>query len=290
MNSFVLRACAKINLGLEVLRKRSDGFHDIRSIFIGIDLHDTLEVTASDALEVICEPPVTDLPDENLVSRACRLYSTAFPNEDRAAKITVHKRIPTGGGLGGGSSDAAAALIAMALVNGHDLTDALRHSLKPLAEQLGSDVPFFLHAGVALVEGRGEHITPLDLSIPWTVLLVCPGLHVNTAHAYSTLGITSGKPGSDLVDKLRMSINNQQLMQDHFVNDFERSVFVQHPVLADIKRTLIDNQAIYASMSGSGSTMFGLYTSVENAEQAQTAFPTMDTYICHPVYAPFLSP
>lgn len=235
-------------------------------------------------------PPVTDLPHENLVSRAAQLYAATFPNEDRAAKITVHKRIPTGGGLGGGSSDAAAALIAMALVNGHDLTDDLRRNLKPLAEQLGSDVPFFLHAGVALVEGRGEQITPLDRTISWTVLLVCPGLHVNTTQAYSTLGITSGKPGSDLVDNLRMCIDNQELMQSHFVNDFERSVFTQHPVLADIKRSLIDNQAIYASMSGSGSTMFGLYTSVENAERARSAFPTMDTYICHPVYAPFLRP
>lgn len=290
MNSFILRACAKINLGLEVLRKRPDGFHDIRSIFIAVDLFDTLEVDASDVLEVVCVPPVTDSPDDNLVSRACRLYAKTFPDDNRAAKITVHKRIPTGGGLGGGSSNAAAALFAMALVNGHHLNNDLQRRLEPLTQQLGSDVPFFLQAGVALVEGRGERVTPLECTFPWTVLLVCPGLHVNTALAYSTLGITSGKPGSDLVDKLRKSIDNQGLMQDHFVNDFEASVFVQHPMIKAIKHTLIDNQAIYASMSGSGSTVFGLYTSVENAKKAQQAFPTMDTYICHLANAQFLLP
>lgn len=290
MNSFVLRPCAKINLGLEVLQKRPDGFHDIRSIFIGIDLHDIMEVTAADVLDVDCIPPVTDLPTDNLVSRACRLYAETFPNENRAAKITVHKRIPTGGGLGGGSSDAAAALVAMAMVNGHTLNDSLLRRLQPLTLQLGSDVPFFLHQRVALVEGRGERITPLPITFPWIILLVCPRLHINTAHAYSTLGITCGKPGSNLVDKLRNTVDIQEIKQDDFINDFERSVFLQHPVLADIKRTLIDNHAIYASMSGSGSTMFGLYTSVENAAMAQSAFTSMDTYICHPVHAPFLRP
>ncbi len=290
MNSFSLRACAKINLGLEVLDRRPDGFHNIQSIFLAVDLHDTLEISESDAPEVICIPPVTANATDNLVSKAIALYTTMFPQEIRTAKITVHKRIPTGGGLGGGSSDAAAALLGMALLNGHHISDSTRARLKPLAEQLGSDVPFFLRAGIALVEGRGESITPLHIDLPWVVLLICPGIKIDTSQAYSTLGITRGELKGELVESLTQVLDNKGYLRDLFINNFEPTVFVQHPLLATIKHDLYEQSAVYASMSGSGSTVYGLFTNVDNAEKARSAFSSMDTYICHPVNASFLRP
>ena len=161
--------------------------------------------------------------------------------------------------------------------------DAASHQrLFEIALSLGSDVPFFLARSVALVEGRGEVITPLDLPAPWWVVLVLPGIHVNTAHAYSTLGITSGKQQSDLVESYHNALINNGSMQQDFTNDFERAVFVQHPELATIKQRLLDTKATYAAMSGSGSTMFGLYTSVDNATLAVAQLSDLATHLCPP--------
>lgn len=278
----IVHAPAKINLGLEILRKRQDGYHDIASIFVPVALYDTLTVERSRTPSCSCIPPVTGTPDQNLVYQALVRYAEAFPADQWSAKITVEKRIPTGGGLGGGSSDAASTLVALATLN--DRSDqASRAILHTIALSLGSDVPFFLAQSPALVEGRGEAVTPLTLEIPWWIVLVLPGIHVNTSLAYSTLGITSGKPQSNLVENLRKALIDNSSMQQDFTNDFETAVFTQHAVLADIKQRLLDTKAVYASMSGSGSTMFGLYTSVENATAAADAFPGMITHVCPPV-------
>lgn len=278
----IIHAPAKINLGLEVLRKRPDGYHDIASIFLPVALYDILTVERSHTPACSCVPPVTGTPDQNLVYQALVRYAEAFPADQWSAKITVEKRIPTGGGLGGGSSDAASALMAVAALNGRDDT-ASQQRLFEIALSLGSDVPFFLARSVALVEGRGEVITPLDLPAPWWIVLVLPGIHVNTALAYSTLGITSGKPQSDLVESYRNALINKGSMQQHFTNDFERAVFVQHPELATIKQRLLDTNATYAAMSGSGSTMFGLYTTVENATSAIAELSDLTTHLCPPL-------
>ncbi|MFN4984534.1 MAG: 4-(cytidine 5'-diphospho)-2-C-methyl-D-erythritol kinase [Ignavibacteria bacterium] len=278
-----LRACVKINIGLDVLRKRPDGFHDIQSIFVALDMHDTIVFEPQPQLEVVCIPAVTDSPDSNIVAKAARAYATAFPNDAASAKITVNKGIPTGAGLGGGSSDAASTLLGLAYLNGRPHTTELINHLEPLAQMLGSDVPFFLRYGVAHVRGRGEHVSRLDDTFPWCVLLVCPGIHVNTAHAYSTLGITGEQPQSDLLQSWRQAIDAQVIARGEFTNDFERSVFTEHPILATIKSSLYEHGANYASMSGSGSTMFGLFTSVDKAVDAQGAFEGLQTYICAPV-------
>jgi len=288
--SLTLRACAKINVGLDVLRKRSDGFHDIQSIFVTVDLHDTLVFEPKPVAELVCSPNVTDSPDENIVMKAALAYARAFPHDQVSAKITVTKAIPTGGGLGGGSSDAASTLLGLAALNGRPNDSHLHDVLHPIAALLGSDVPFFLRYGVAHVSGRGENITWLDDHFPWTVLLVCPGLHVHTAWAYSTLGITGEQRGADVVNSWQHSIANKALNKEAFKNDFERSVFMQHPDLATIKATLHERGSCYASMSGSGSTMYGLFTNVENAVSAQSAFDGLQTYICAPVTEAFRNP
>lgn len=268
---------------MDVLRKRPDGFHDIQSMFIAIDLHDRVTIVRSDAFEFACKPPVTDSPAENIVVRAAQAYQEAFPNDCVTAKITVEKSIPTGGGLGGGSSDAAATLIGLALLNDRTIDESLINVLHPVAASLGSDVPFFLQYGTALVQGRGEHIRYLESSFPWVVLLICPGLHVNTASAYSTLGITGEQPHGDMLDAWKKAVAGKALIPSSFANSFESVVFAQHPVLTTIKADLYHRGAHFASMSGSGSTMYGLFTSVEKAVKAQSEFVGMTTYICHPV-------
>jgi 4-diphosphocytidyl-2-C-methyl-D-erythritol kinase len=284
MESMIVHAPAKINLGLEVLRKRPDGYHDIASIFLPVALYDTLTVERSRTPSCSCIPPVTGLPDQNLVYQALVRYAEAFPADQWSAKITVEKRIPTGGGLGGGSSDAASTLMALATLNErHD--PASSATLHDVALSLGSDVPFFLTQSPALVEGRGEIITPLNIEAPWWVVLVLPGIHVNTALAYSTLGISGGKTQSNLVENLRKALIDNGSMQNDFTNDFERAVFAQHPALAAIKQRLLDNNATYAAMSGSGSTMYALYTSVDNAMAATSALSDLTTHVCPPAQA-----
>jgi 4-diphosphocytidyl-2-C-methyl-D-erythritol kinase len=284
---FSIASCAKINLGLRILRRRSDGYHDIESIFVAIDLSDVLKVEPADTLSVDCRPEVTLEPDQNIVFRAASLYARCFPNDECGAKITVSKRIPTGAGLGGGSGDAAATLLAMAHINGRLGDPQTIALLEPLAARCGSDVPFFLHAGLALVTGRGEHVTPINATFPWTVLVVCPGIHVNTATAYSTLGITGEYPSPRLREHLLQAIASKRLDPFVFANDFERSVYPQHPTLKEIKDRISRSGASYVSMSGSGSSVFGLYEDATNAAAAAAELADLEPYICAPVTASF---
>lgn len=279
--------CAKINLGLRVLRRRPDGYHDIESIFVAIDLSDILHFEPNEALFVECRPEVTLAPEQNIVYKACRLYAQHFPDDECGAKITVEKRIPTGAGLGGGSGDAAAALLAMARLNNREITESLIRELEPLAAECGSDVPFFLRAGVALVTGRGEHVTPLNVEFPWTVLIVCPGIHVNTALAYSTLGITGEYPSPNLTTAFTQAIDDQLINADVFRNDFERTVFPQEPFLTDIKHRIQQSGALFASMSGSGSSIYGLYEDETKAASAAVELADLGPYICAPITAPY---
>ena len=285
MTSTLHHAYAKINLGLNVLGKRPDGYHDIESIFMEVDLCDDVRVSIADTLTVECEPPVTASMLDNLVYKAADALRTALSMPDKGAKIAVTKRIPTGGGLGGGSSDAAATLMALyeLWTNTSPSTPQAQRLLMPIAAGIGSDVPFFLEGGVAYVTGRGEHIAPLRVQVPWTVLLLLPGIHIHTPTAYSTLGITDQRAASGLDKWLAQAIETQELLAQHFTNDFERVVFAQHPVLSTYCIKLREQGAVYASMSGSGSTIFGLFTSVENATTAASAFPTVPTYICRPI-------
>ena len=170
MTSTLHHACAKINLGLHVLGKRLDGYHDIESIFVEVDLRDDVLVSAADSLSVDCTPPVTSSMQDNLVFQAADALRTALQLPDKGAKIAVTKRIPTGGGLGGGSSDAAATLMGLyELWTGESAeTQQARDILLPVATTIGSDVPFFLYGNVGYVTGRGEQVLPMDLEVPWT--------------------------------------------------------------------------------------------------------------------------
>lgn len=272
-----LRSPAKINLGLNVLGRRDDGYHDLESIFIALDLYDDITIEPGPTLDVHCSPPVTNEITDNLVYRAADRYRTMIGREHEGAKITVTKRIPTGAGLGGGSSNAATLLRGLRELWGD------HPKIMDLAASLGSDVPFFMNGPVAYVTGRGEHITPIDITLPWVVLLILPDIHISTVHAYSTLGITQRREPFGLDKLLSYVVEDHQILRDQFINDFERPIFTQHPVLSTIKTILVEQGAIYAAMSGSGSAMFGLFTDVDIATRAQAVFADHKTYICRPL-------
>lgn len=250
-----LPALAKINLDLRVIGKREDGYHELRTIFQTISLADSIDLSfqAARRTSITLDDPLA-IPD-NLVERAARLALRAMRMAGRVG-IRLKKRIPMGAGLGGGSSDAAAILLALPVLAGREI--ALPR-LIDLAGQLGSDVPFFLFGGRAAAIGRGTELFPLpDLPAQFGVL-AAPGVHVSTAEAYRALGarLTNALHPNKIV-----SFQSQLWGQGSAgtgVNDFEAVAFEAHPQLKAIKTKLMKAGASPALMTGSGSAVFGLF-------------------------------
>lgn len=239
----------KINLGLHILSKRSDGYHAIETAMLEVPFQDVLELTTAETDTFVTGG--LPIPGEgNLCLDA--LYLLREHVFVPPVSIQLLKHIPMGGGLGGGSSDAAFLLKALGERFAPDFT---ADQLEILAGQLGSDCPFFIRGGFQLCTGRGEILQPISCPVPacWLVLINV-GIHVSTQAAYAGV-----KPQSDrtpLPEILALPVNE---WRSHLVNDFEASVFAAHPVLARVKDELYQNGAFYAAMSGSGSTLFGLF-------------------------------
>ncbi len=253
---------AKINLGLNVLHKRPDGYHDIESVLIRIPLCDALEVIVDPGL-----PPgrvafartgisVPGEPHDDLCMKAIDLLRAH--HELPGLRAHLHKVIPIGAGLGGGSSDGAMMLV---LIN--DLLDLGLGAaeLSALAERLGSDAPFFLTDGPCLVEGRGERLTAIDLDLNgcW-IVIVHPALHVSTAEVYAHTA-----PTGHTAELAHIAALGLTAWRSRLVNVMEHHVFNRHPEVARIKHRLYSHGAVYASMSGSGSTVYGLFTAPPDA-------------------------
>jgi len=239
----------KINLGLHILKKRDDGFHEIESGMLEIPFHDVLEVIPADQFSF--QSTGMEIPgDGNLCTEAFRLLQSEFGLPEVA--IHLHKVIPMGGGLGGGSSDAAKTLVALRDLFKLELSDG---QLESYAAKLGSDCPFFIRGGLQLATGRGELLQSLPLQLPqFHVVLVNLGIHVPTKDAYTL--VVPEPHRKSLKELLALPVAD---WKNELVNDFEKSVFTQHPVLADVKKELYEAGAVYAAMSGSGSTLFGLF-------------------------------
>jgi 4-diphosphocytidyl-2-C-methyl-D-erythritol kinase len=242
-------AYAKINWSLRITGKRADGFHDLETLFQTISLHDTLTFEASDRLTLTCDDPSIPVDDTNLVIRAAG---------DANVAITLHKEIPAGGGLGGGSSDAAATLI------------ALGKASPELALALGSDVPFFLTGGTAYATGRGEVLTPLPRLAGIPLLLVIPEERVSTARAFAMLRRLSAPLG---IDRYRAMIDDDLLSHaTELINDFEEPIFAMLPSLRMLKMKLYEAGAAWAEMSGSGSTIVGAFRNAADRDAARERF------------------
>lgn len=242
---------AKINLGLHVLRKRTDGFHDIETCMYPIPLKEALEIIPSKTFSFSHSGiSIPGGSDNNLIVKAYRLLLSDYP-EIPAVAIHLHKNIPIGAGLGGGSADAA---FTLSLLNQLFSIGLDTKQLENYASQLGSDCPFFVQNNPQMAEGRGEKLTPLsiDLSGNW-LCLIHPGIHISTQEAYG--GIQPKLSEKDL----KTILSDQSSWKSLLVNDFEKGIFANHPEIAAIKEKLYAAGAWYAAMSGSGSAVFGLF-------------------------------
>ena len=257
-----LRSLAKVNLDLRVIGKRPDGFHELRTIFQTVSLADivAIEYTSSRRSRIEVESRAV-IPD-NLLVKAADLVLTTLKQRAHV-RFRLDKRIPMGGGLGGGSSNAAAALLALPVLARKPISLEV---LLDLAAQLGSDVPFFLLGGTAAGLGRGTELYPLPDGISRPAILITPGIHVSTAAAYQGLRreLTTDVPSRIMnsFQSLAWRIGDTGLGENWDpVNDFETVVFSQYPQLKSIKGKLLRLGARPALMSGSGSTIFGLFES-----------------------------
>jgi 4-diphosphocytidyl-2-C-methyl-D-erythritol kinase len=243
---------AKINLGLHITSKRKDGYHEIESCMIPIPLYDALEMII-DPKKTTFESTGLSIPGEskdNLILKAFSLMKKDFPSLP-AIQIHLHKAIPMGAGLGGGSADGAFALSMM-----NNLFDLILDDffLEEYAAQLGSDCAFFIENTPKIATGRGEILEPIDLDLKGTHLVVInPGIHIGTKEAYA--GVTPSAPKV----KLKEVLADRSRWRDELINDFEASIFPNHPEIATIKAQLYEAGAYYAAMSGSGSSVFGLF-------------------------------
>jgi 4-diphosphocytidyl-2-C-methyl-D-erythritol kinase len=270
-----VRALAKLNLGLKVLNRRPDGYHELRTVFQTISLGDTMELEFAPGrgtgIELSCRPEIPD----NLAARAARLAMEAFGIRGRLA-LRLTKRIPLGGGLGGGSSDAAAVLLALPVLAGKR---AGLGTLIELASRLGSDVPFFLLGGTAVAVGRGTELYPLPDPPSSQGLIVIPPVRVSTPEAYRALGreLTEA-PGSRTISSFQELVWRlgcrppQGWSAEPLENDFETVVYARHPRLKSARRKLKKLGARPASLTGSGAALFGLFPSRREAAAAAAAF------------------
>jgi 4-diphosphocytidyl-2-C-methyl-D-erythritol kinase len=264
MDSLRVKANAKINLALAVKYKRDDGYHEIELIFQEIDFHDKVKLSKSDRIHFSTDSLVLQKESTNLCLTAANLLKKEFniPGLD----IRLEKRLPIGSGLGGGSSDAAAVLKGGLDLYGIEYTPK---TLQPMAEQIGSDVPFFLSGGSAYGSGRGEILTSIKLNADYHILLIMPDIQISTEWAYKNLNLTLTRKNDDY--KFRgFTFQDLDLVnfRSEFYNDFEKLVFRHHRSLGTAKSELYELGADYASLSGSGSTLFGLFASKSKTVKA----------------------
>jgi len=248
----------KINLGLNITGKRADGYHNLQSVFVPIPLHDALEIIPAPQAAAPVNFTCTGLPvagDEtsNLCVKAYHLLKSDFPQLP-AISIHLHKAIPMGAGLGGGSADGA---FVLQLLNDRFRLGLTEVQLIQYALRLGSDCPFFIINKPCFTEGRGELLTPVNLTLKgYTIVLVNPGIHIPTGWAFAQL--TPAMPAHNIKEAINQPIAN---WKELITNDFEQPVVKNYPGMQNIKSMLYQLGAVYAAMSGSGSTFYGLFTS-----------------------------
>lgn len=253
----ILHANCKINLGLFVTRKRDDGYHELETVMLPVaKLYDVVTIERRDDGDItFCGVGIeVDCPaDKNLCVRAARLMQERYGVA--GVDITLDKRVPFGAGLGGGSSDATAVIVAINDIFALGLSQPV---LAALAAELGSDTPFFVYNTPQLCTGRGEIMTPIDIDLGgmWLAVAKPANEGVSTREAYS--GIKPKMPEHTLCELLAQDIAE---WQGSVVNDFEPHIFAAHPTIAHLKQSMLDAGALYAAMSGSGSAVFGLFTS-----------------------------
>jgi 4-diphosphocytidyl-2-C-methyl-D-erythritol kinase len=268
-SELVLTARAKVNIGLRITGVRSDGYHEIRSILQEIHLYDTilLHPAPDFSISMTCDDPDLPTDESNLCVRAAQILKRAAGRGEYGVQIRLIKRIPTGAGLGGGSSDAAAVL--KGLNQFWELNLPPSELLKPAA-RLGSDVPFFILGGCCAVSGRGEKLRSRPPVIRHPLLLIVPKIRISTKWAYKNIKnyhLTS-KRENIIFNGSKSDILTNPALRRFLTNDFEPLVFQHYPPLGEIKELLLRNGAFFASLSGSGSSVYGVFENTNTAKQA----------------------
>ncbi len=263
----VLKTPAKINLGLQILGRREDGFHELETLLQMVSLYDDLELEACAAgVTLECDAAGIPTDSENLAFRAARLLQETCPDRAGGVRIRLVKRIPAGAGLGGGSGNAAGVLLGANVLWDLKLS---RRKLAALAAQLGSDVPFFVTAPCAWGRGRGEILEPVQVSDKFYVLLVFPGFPIATAWVYRNLNLKLTKRENN-ISILKKFLSKSQFSQlgERLVNDLEPVVEQRYTEIPAIKERLLAEGAKGALLSGSGSTVFGIFDHLDQAKRA----------------------
>lgn len=266
MNELHIKAHAKINLGLNVLSKQDDGYHNIKTIMQSIDLSDDLFFEKSNTLSIRSNDPSLDCGPTNIIYKCIETIRKYADMPQKSLKVVLKKKIPMQAGLGGGSADGAAALFAY-----NDLYD-LKISKSKLAEigkTIGADIPFMIYGGRALCEGIGEQIKPLPIENKNAVVIVKPDYSMSTKVAYEMIDILGSSETSDfgrLCDGL--NTNNEKLLREMLINDFEKVLIKKFPQMNQIKELLRNQGSIAESISGSGSAVFGIFQDDNLAEEA----------------------
>jgi len=283
MQKISLKAYAKINIGLDIISKRPDGYHEILTIFQQIDLHDKVELSSRDDEKIVINSDNKNVPlnQNNICYKAASLLREVVAKPS-GINITIDKRIPIGAGLGGGSSDAASTL--KGLIELWKIS-VDKNSLINLAKKIGADVPFFLKGGTAIASGIGEKLRQITFPKNYFCVLVYPNVEISTYWAYKNINfnLTKTKKISKLSQILQKKINLFEL-KNNIQNDFEDVIFEEFPELNDLKNKLYQHGAFFASMSGSGSTIYGLFKNFQKAEDAVRIFSeSYQTILARPI-------
>lgn len=271
---------AKINIGLNIVNKRPDGFHELETIFQEISLHDELTFQRDKSINIECDDPLCPTDENNLVFKAAQALQ-AVNEQSNGSTIRINKNIPMGGGLGGGSSNAACAINCLSELWHIRLSTENKINI---GTTIGSDVPFFITGGTALGKGRGEILEPINIFSSYWGVLVTPGISVSTKWAFSLLNfsLTKSLKKSNFGTFFHRSID-LEFWRTALKNDLEPVVFGAYPEFLNIKRLLYRHGAFYAQMSGSGSSLFGLYETKDGALKAQQAINCTKTFLFKPI-------
>ena len=266
MKSLSLKAYAKINVGLRITGQRDDGNHSIKTLYQTVNIYDEVKLNLNDEQGVTFNWQGERVPDgdDNICSKAANSFFE-FIGEEKGVNIELEKKLPVGSGLGGGSSDAACVIRGL-----NELLDAKLsiNKMEDIASKLGADIPFFIRGGCQYAEGIGDELSPGELSEEWVLLLVVPDIHIDTSWAYEGIHPLSLTRNINDVNLASFPHNGDAKNRKMFRNDFEPLVFSKYPEISDIKKSLLKSEAEFASLSGSGSAVYGLYETTEKAEKA----------------------
>lgn len=274
MKMINLKAYAKINLGLRILSQRDDGYHNIETVFHRVQPHDEIRLEQSSDLTLTVNTPGLPRDDNNLCVKAAKLLQQHVGTEN-GVHIFLNKNIPIGAGLGGGSADAAATIIGLMNLWHIDIS---KNELLKIGLQLGSDVPYFLSPGTAYATSRGEILEYFEFSMPYWIVIIYPNIHVSTKWAYEAIHDKRYIQHESEVNNPKSNISLRQILLDHvhdpihlnavLHNDFEPIILHKYEKIAFAKVSLYAAGAKFAQMSGSGSAIYGLFTSEQDANDA----------------------